>query len=499
MGTRHDEDSTGEPHRGIELDHAVVRGSMWVAVGYGARNAASLLTVVVLAHFLSPADFGLVALAWTLLYAVSVLQEGGVGAALIYRPTYTRAAAASALAFSFMSGAVLYGAFYVAAPLLADVFRADDGTGVLRAMGVVIVLRSLSIVPEAVIEREFDFRSRAFGELAAAVVQLASSVGLAVGGAGVWSLVVGHLAGQATQTVLYWLLVSTRPDLREASLHTVRELLRYGRFVTGSNLLVLVNNTMDNLTVSRMLGPAALGIYGVSFRLADAPNTVIGYIVGRVMFPFYARLQHDVAELRRVYVQNLQRIALLALPVSVGLFISAEPIVLALLGDGWEEGVGVVRILAVYGLIKSFTAPAGEVFKGTGRPHWTMIISGAQLCAALPLLIVLVGAWEIEGAAVAVLAGMVFASGISFRVVTTIAQLSGGDLVKAVLPSVLCSAGLAAALSVLLVPAGSLAPGAALALLVGVGMAVYAGLTAVLARQVVAQLWASVRSPKALA
>ena len=77
--------------------------------------------------------------------------------------------------------------------------------------------------------------------------------------------------------------------------------------------------------VARLLGATLLGFYSVAYRITELPVLVIGSIVGRVMFPIYSILRDEVAIVRRAYLQNLQRVALLTLPVSVGMAVAGRP------------------------------------------------------------------------------------------------------------------------------------------------------------------------------
>jgi len=480
-------------HDDAALDRRIIRGSAWVAASYGGRHLATLIATLVLVRLLDPAAFGLVALAWVFIAALYQLEGAGIEAALVYRRDRLAAAASSAFVFAVFTGVVLYGISFAAAPLVARAFEAPALTDVLRVMGILILIRSLAVVPAALFERELDFRSRARCEVAGALAQVGVSIGLAIAGGGVWSLVFGQLAGTGVQTALFWALGSWRPQLSLASMAEIRDLVRYGRFVSATNVVNLANNTMDNLFVGRILGAGALGIYAVAFRLADFPTTVLGHVVGRVMFPVYSQLQADVGRVRRAYLRNLQRTALLAVPVSVGLAVAAEPVVLGLLGERWESAITPLRILAVYGIVKTIAAPAGEIFKGMGRPHMGFAFSAAQVAVLGVLLAVLTPPYGLRGAALAMLIAVSACGFAKLAASLRAVGATSGDLARALAAPALCSGSVALALTLLLPSVDSLTPLAALAVLTAAGVAVYAAAAAVFARGVVAPIWAGWR------
>jgi O-antigen/teichoic acid export membrane protein len=361
-------------------------------------------------------------------------------------------------------------------------------------MALVLLFRGLRVVPAAILERELRFRSKITADLAASLGQICVFLGLAFAGAGVWSLVVGYVVAAGIEAALYWVVVPWRPSIRDASRRTLLELLRYGRFVGAANVLVVLTNTIDNVVVSRVLGPASVGLYGMAFRLAEFPNSVIGHIVGRTMFSVYSWVQHDLVLFRHAYVRNLQRVALVSLPVSVGLVIAAEPIVSVLLGDKWLPAVPALRVLAIYTLIKPFGGVSAEALKGIGKPQWNLALGIIFMVLVVPALIVLTRRFGITGAAVSMLIAESVTVLIALAVSTRIVRLEARDLARHLAPSALCCGLLAAALGALLIPSHSMAPAVSLALLVSVGVVVYVSAVALFARGVVGPMLRSLRT-----
>jgi O-antigen/teichoic acid export membrane protein len=479
-----------------ELDGRILRSSGWVAVSLGGRQLASVLSLVVLARLLEPRAFGLVALAWTVLAFAEQIQESGVGSALVYRRHEIERAAASALIWGPLASLILYAATFLLAPLLADLLHTPGLVSVLRALGLVLFCRGLIVVPRAILARKLDFRARAKADVVAAVVQAAVAVALAFAGFGVWSLVLGALAAEAAQVAILWAVVPWRPSPGAASWRILVEMMRYGRFVSVGSILNVIGTTIDNITVARLLGTAPLGYYAVAFRVATFPTSVIGPIVGRVMFPVYSMLQGDLQAVRRAYLQNLQRVAIVALPVSVGTAIAAEPIVLALLGETWLPTVAPLRILAVYSLLRSFVAPAGELFKGIGRPHFGPLFSLPHLALTVPVLYLLTSSFGLEGAALGMLV-MIAAAGLpAMFLAMRLVRASIRDTASALARPILCSALLAVALTVLLGPTESLSPMIALLILVVAGLAVFSGAALIFARPVLMPMWVSIRETR---
>jgi len=477
-----------------ELDRKLVRGSAWLALSFGGSQVVTFIVAAVLAHFVAPVDFGLVALASVAIVVATTLQESGLGLAVIRHRTDVDRAAGTVFVFNVFAGIVLYWLTFALAPLLADLFSQPRLTEVLRVLALVLVLRSFGIIPGAIIERELTFANRAKGELVGGMVQALVAIPLAVEGAGVWSLVAGQLAGQGVQSALFWVFTPLRPSPRLFSFALLRELGKFGRHMTAANLIALIDQNIDTVTVGRVVGTADVGFYNMAWRLSNLPATGIGYIVGRVMFPAYATLQHDRAAFRDAFLTNVRRVALFSLPVGVGILLAAHALVVGVFGARWEPTAVPLQILAVFGVLRAFAGTTAPVIQAAGRPQLIVFLNVWQLIVLCAGLFTLTPAYGINGAAVAVTlaAAAVLVPAMWFAL--RILELRLLELLENIERPALCSVPLAVCLVVLQFPTGGLADGVELALLVVCGTAVYLASALALARGELRTIAAAFRS-----
>jgi PST family polysaccharide transporter len=258
-------------------------------------------------------------------------------------------------------------------------------------------------------------------------------------------------------------------------------------------VLYVVNSTLDSVMVGRVLGVAAAGYYSLGFRLASFPNQLVGYVIGRAMFPAYSMAQHDVATCRRLYVQQLQRVGLLVLPLSVVLLVAAEPIVLTIFGESWQVIVTPVRILAVYGLVSSFLFPCTALWRGAGRPRFEFRLALGHLAVLAPTLFLLTREFGLNGAAASLVVAWTVVAIPALAATFRLVELSPADLGRALAPSLAPSAFLAACLLAVIAASDSAPSAVVLALVAATAVVAYLAATAVFARSVVLPLWVNLR------
>ena len=271
---------------------------------------------------------------------------------------------------------VLYWVAFALAPLLAHVFSAATPDEVFRVLAIVLVIRGVGLVPGAMIERELVFGSRAKGELSGTIMQAFVASPLAISGFGVWSLVAGQLAGQAVQTVVFWVVTTS------AAVPTTLQLPASCASSAGSDATSRPQTSSSSSTqtstlppVGRLLQAADVGYYNMAWRLANLPATGIGYIIGRVMFPVYATLQDDRAAFQEAFLSNVRRVALFSLPVGVGIFLAAHRSSSASSASGGSRQSRRFEILAVFGLIRAFSGATAPAFQAAGKPHLLFVIN----------------------------------------------------------------------------------------------------------------------------
>ena len=458
-----------------DLERKLVRNSAWNALGYGGTQILTFLVMIVLARLLAPEAFGVVTLASLPLLALSYLQESGLGAAVIRRRTDVERAAGTQLVFSVITSVSLYIATFAGAPLLAHVFSQPQLTPVLRVLALALIVRGLMTAPATLLERDLAFDKRTRGDLAGIAMQAVVSISCAAAGAGVWSLVAGQLANVATQCSVYWALSPFKPSPRLASLSMLRELARYGRHITASNVVLLVNDNADNAVIGRVSGASSVGVYNLAWRLANLPATTVGFIISRATFAVYATLQEDLEQFRAVFLTTIRRIAFLSIPIAIGILIAAEPLVVGIFGERWSPAVVPLQVLAVFGMSRTLAGATSAVFQASGRPQLNTQLGLWHSVVLFSSLYLLARPYGIRGVAWAEVAASVATMLPCYFFALRILGLPLRELLRELARPAAASAAVALALLATRMTVASLEPIEQFGILVAVGVAVYGG------------------------
>ena len=211
------------------------------------------------------------------------------------------------------------------------------------------------------------------------------SIGCALAGFDVWSLVIGHVLGTGASVLLAWRVFPWRPRL-VVHAGIARTLLRFGLPFWGAHALAMMKDNLVYFVVGGVFGAAALGVYTLAFRLVELGVLNVLWVAASALFPAYAALQAEPDALRRGFLATVRIMGMVCVPLCVGLALTAQPAVMLVLGPQWLPAVPVVRVLAGFALVTSLNFNVGDIYKGTGRTRMLLALAVMGLVLLVPAL-----------------------------------------------------------------------------------------------------------------
>lgn len=361
--------------------HAVAGSVFWAYSSYLLGKLLVFATTMLLARLLLPGDFGEVAIVLSGMSLLETLGSLGLASAVIYERQDAESAANLGFWLLLPASLAMIALAWMAAPAMARFFHAPTVAPMLRLLSFSLLCTAFSSSPDALLRRQLEFRKKLFPDLAQALAKGLSSVLLALTGFGAWSLIWGQLLGGLVYAATLWRMLGWRPRWSWSN-ELARRMLRYARHIYLMEVSGTLLFDLDAFTIGRMLGPAALGYYALAYRIPDLALLNLIYIFSRVIFPAFSRLQTDLDALRRALLETLRYSSLLTLPLATGILLTARPFILTAYGWNWMPAIPVLRVLALYALVRAISHHFGDVYKAMGRP---VILSRFTLAWALVL------------------------------------------------------------------------------------------------------------------
>lgn len=355
--SRHDTERSGRGH---------LRAIGWSFFSDGSRILSGLGVVFLVAAMVGREEFGEVTLAIQFIILAELVQKQGLEAAIIQRPILTEPEVRSAFwllnGFSIATALVMF----VLAPFLADLNDAPAIENQLRALCLVLVLRGVSLVPDALLRREMRFRELGLRTSATILIASVVAVVMALAGAGAWALVVQQLLIAGLDSVLVWRITTWRPS-RGITRQAVRSLLGFSAGTFLASLTTFVYLRIETPVMGAVLGIAAVGVFQAASRLIDQGVTIAVTGIQAVSLPALSALHDDRQGFLLRFEWFLRIIAMVGAAVA-GVGAIVAPDIAALLGEDFEAAVPAIRVLCITALFRPLGLMVTPTLQATGKP-----------------------------------------------------------------------------------------------------------------------------------
>jgi len=206
------------------------------------------------------------------------------------------------------------------------------------------------------------------------------------------------------EVLISFIVIKPIPRL-EFELPLFKRVFNSGKWITASTIFNYFYQHSDDMAVGRLLGSGSLGLYDMAYRISLVPLTDIGDVLATVTFPVYVRISEDKKRLRRAFFRTLGVVILLVVPVGGVLFLFPEFIIKLVLGEKWIAAAPALRVLGIFGIVRSISSFGSTVFLSIEKQNISMIISLVGFLGLALTIVPLVMAFGMVGAAVSALIG----------------------------------------------------------------------------------------------
>lgn len=343
----------------------MVRGSAW-SIGFRwTMRLSGLISTVILARLLTPADYGVVAIAMLVAGILEVFAQTGQQLALIRHPAPTREHYDSAFTVSVLLGFALGAAIWLSAPLAVAYFHEPRAEPIVQIVALRSVLKGFENIGVTRFQRDLRFRAQFVYNASPSIASLFVTIIAAFLLRNYWALVIGIMFEQAVTIVLSYVLEPFRPRFSFAK---VREIWSFSIWSLMRNIAFYVNQSVDKFGVGGFAGAATMGRYEVATDLASSPTLEINAPMMNVLIPVMAKVQNEPDKRRELYLRVLYWSVLICTSTAVGVALVTSDMVDLVLGPKWGDVKPLMPWLAFAFGTQAATANVYYVFDTIGRP-----------------------------------------------------------------------------------------------------------------------------------
>jgi len=419
----------------------IAKGVAYNAISRILIVAIQAVTSVALARILSSSDYGIFAFAGIFMSFFSQFSDFGLSSALIQRKNLEKSAINTAFTIRNLAALVIVLLAIIISFIVPIFYEYPNIAWIIRLLALNFILNSFGFISATLLKRDLNFVGLNLATLISTITGSCISVYLAYNGYGYWSLVIASIISTLVHTSLICLLKPCKLKY-ELNVNEYYKLWNYGGslFISGIMAYVIFNG--GNFIVGSVQGASALGIFSIALDWGTKIPTVLSVTVISVLFPAFSRIIDDVKMLTDTYIGTLQYVSFISILANITLICVAEDFLVSILGGGtdkWIQATNCLRILCLYGIVRSVLEPVGSVVMALGETR--VLLKAVTVAAAVQsvLLYPVLLLFDVEGVALLILASYSMQYPIYFKFLERRIGISPISFFRAVSKPLMCS------------------------------------------------------------
>lgn len=408
------------------VHRSMAAGLGWMVAARWSIRGIGLISTIILARLLSPSDFGLIAMGMITVAFVRIFAEGGQDLAIIRHPDPRSEHFDTAWTMSVLGGGVVALILLAIAPLAGWYFHDPRAVSLVRFLALAPLIEGFTNVGAvAGFRKDLSFDKDYRFLIVRKLSGFAISVPFALILRDYRALALGLVFGRVVSVFASYRMHPYRPHLR---LTKLRELWSFSAWSQLAAVAQYFGDQSDQIAIGGLTGAGAMGGYNVARDLALSPMNEVLIPAARALFPIYATLLDDPAQLVRSYLEVLSLVATIALATGVGMAVVANDMVMVVLGSKWAATANLIPWLAIGGGVLGVSRGVNMVISVTGNARVNAVRSWGFLVPLVPAIIACGLRWGSEGVAVAWMAVSIMFTPVMFYSLMRIIPVTAGQI-----------------------------------------------------------------------
>ena len=371
-------------------------GLIWSLVSQFGTLGLSFISNIILARLLSPSDFGCIGMLMVFVALANTFVDGGLGAALVQKKNPTETDFLTVFSFNVALSITIYIVLFISAPVVADFYRLEILSDILRVQGIILFINALRIVKYNNLMKMLKFKQLAVCELLSSALGCATGIVLAYRGAGVWSLVVNNIMYSIVFIISINFVDRTTKVGLKFNVHAFKSLFSFGGLILLSNLIDTASKNIQSLVIGRIFNISQLGFYSQAEKLQSIPVMGISKSINGVFFPVFSEIQDDKKRLCNALLKSTNMLTYFSFPIMAILILIAYPLIGLVYSERWLPSVPFFQVLCLAGMIIPVNLMNLNIIRSVGKGKIYLFMQTFQFIVGL--LGVLIGSrWGING------------------------------------------------------------------------------------------------------
>lgn len=334
----------------MSLAQKTTVGILWNFLEKLGRRGVGVVVTLLLARFLTPDDYGLVAITAVFVAVANSLMDFGFSSALIRKKNPNPEYFNTAFYSNIFLGILAYFALFLIAPFVSIFYEELQLTVLIRVVGIVVVINSFQVVQYSILTRDLNFKAQLKVAIPASFISGICAVIMAYIGFGVWALIAQTILSSIVFTVLVWNLNIWKPSFL-FSRSSLYEMFGFGSKLFLSSILDKVHQNIYIIVIAKIFTTTVAGHYFFASRIKELILLQLVNSIQVVTYPALSKLQDDNIKLRAAYRKVILVTTFILFPALTIMVALAKPVFILFLNDKWLPAIPYLQLMCISGLM----------------------------------------------------------------------------------------------------------------------------------------------------
>jgi O-antigen/teichoic acid export membrane protein len=326
----------------------------------------SLITSIILARLLTPADYGLVGISVAVNGIAGIFINLGFVSAIIQAKEIDNRSLSTVFFLNLGIALLIYGGVFFSAPFVSQFYKLPALDLILKVTAFSFIINALNIIPSALMTRDMKFKQMAMVSLLSSLISGSVGIYLAMHHYGVWSIIFQQLLGGLIVLLGFYLFTKWLPILY-FKIQTIKNMLQFGMYMFFSGLLDGIYTRIDVFLIAKVFSPTSLGLYTRAQGLDGMIRNLSSGSLLNVLFPTFAKIRGDKEGLKQMYYQYFQLISFLFCLLAGIFYLGADQLFLILFGKQWHVSAVYFKILVLAGFAYPLSSLSLSIIEARGN------------------------------------------------------------------------------------------------------------------------------------
>ena len=376
------------------INKKMLNATKWTTITEFIAKLVIPLSNMILARILAPEAFGVVATVTMIISFADMFSDSGFQKYLIQKEFDTKKERFEYANVAFWTNFIISIFIWIIIVIFSENIAELVGN---KGLGNVIIIAciqlpitAISSIQIALYRREFNFKVLFYNRLVIIFSPFVITIPLALIGYNFWSLIIGNLVSTFLSAILLTLKSEWKPRFKY-SIEILKRMLGFSIWTLLESMAIWLTTWIDTFVIGNALSSYYLGVYKTSTSLVNSLMSIVTAATTPILFSGLSRLQNEPYEFKELYFRFQKIVAMLIIPLGVGLYSYRELATKIMLGNKWMEASFIIGLWSLTSvLVIVFSHFSSEVYRALGKPKLSLVAQLLHLIFLVPTLLLAV-------------------------------------------------------------------------------------------------------------